>query len=173
MSDMPLGNFFSSLTSATPPDDPPPELHEQMPAGSVPVEPKQTIPPPAQATAQGQPDTKDVEMLDTPADPAAVAQPATATPPAATQTAIPPAAALAAPGNAPSPVPARVGTPMRNSTTSGEPERTSSRAASAHPDTGFTMPSEAPAHGAPVRKYLNENVTGVLLEGMKLIAKDQ
>jgi len=48
-----------------------------------------------------------------------------------------------------------------------------SRAASAHPDSAFTMPTEAPVHGAPVRQYLNTKVTGVLLEGMKIIAKDQ
>lgn len=35
------------------------------------------------------------------------------------------------------------------------------------------MPTEAPVHGAPVRQYLNTKVTGVLLEGMKIIAKDQ
>lgn len=35
------------------------------------------------------------------------------------------------------------------------------------------MPSEAPAHGDPTRKYLNTKVTGVLLEGMKQLAKDQ
>ncbi|KAI0842172.1 hypothetical protein F5Y06DRAFT_259178 [Hypoxylon sp. FL0890] len=76
--------------------------------------------------------------------------------------------------NAPSPaatgaVPARTGTPFR--TTNGE--NGSSRAASQHPDAGFTMPSEAPPHGAPVRQYLNSKVTGPLLDGMKMIAKEQ
>ncbi|KAK0656838.1 hypothetical protein B0T16DRAFT_315683 [Cercophora newfieldiana] len=78
--------------------------------------------------------------------------------------------------SAPSPVPARVSTPMRNPPNANgdaATERTGSRAASAHPDTGFTMPPEAPAHGAPVRQYINTKVTGVLLEGMKLIAKEQ
>lgn len=35
------------------------------------------------------------------------------------------------------------------------------------------MPAEAPPHGAPTRQYLNAKVTGVLLEGMKQLAKDQ
>ncbi|KAK4117164.1 hypothetical protein N656DRAFT_773228 [Canariomyces notabilis] len=54
-----------------------------------------------------------------------------------------------------------------------------SRAASAHPEPaagpapGFTMPSEAAPHGAPVRQYINTKITGVLLEGMKLVAREQ
>jgi COMPASS component SDC1 len=64
--------------------------------------------------------------------------------------------------HAPSPAPARTGTPAQGS-----------RAASVHPDAGFTMPSEAPPHGDQVRQYLNTRVTGVLLEGMKQLAKDQ
>jgi COMPASS component SDC1 len=35
------------------------------------------------------------------------------------------------------------------------------------------MPSEAAAHGDPTRRYLNTKVTGVLLEGMKQLAKDK
>jgi COMPASS component SDC1 len=35
------------------------------------------------------------------------------------------------------------------------------------------MPSKAAAHGAPARRYLNEKVTGVLLEGLKRLAADQ
>lgn len=64
---------------------------------------------------------------------------------------------------------------MRNTANSEQPGGgTGSRAASAHPpEPGFTMPAEAPAHGAPVRQYINTKVTGPLLEGMKLIAKDQ
>ncbi|KAH7034963.1 uncharacterized protein B0I36DRAFT_317314 [Microdochium trichocladiopsis] len=58
---------------------------------------------------------------------------------------------------------------------------TSSRAASQHPESGaggsssssHQMPSTPAVHGAPVRQYLNQNVTGVLLEGMKQIARDQ
>ncbi|KAH6606487.1 hypothetical protein Trco_005640 [Trichoderma cornu-damae] len=62
---------------------------------------------------------------------------------------------------APSPAPGRTGTPAHGS-----------RAASAHPDPGFAMPSEAPLHGDSTRRYLNTKVTGVLLEGMKLLAKE-
>ncbi|GAO19138.1 hypothetical protein UVI_02034680 [Ustilaginoidea virens] len=63
---------------------------------------------------------------------------------------------------APSPAPGRTGTPAQGS-----------RAPSLHPDSGFTMPSEAPAHGDSARRYLNTKVTGVLLEGMKQLAKNQ
>ncbi|KAI2640605.1 hypothetical protein GGS26DRAFT_539026 [Hypomontagnella submonticulosa] len=87
-----------------------------------------------------------------------------------------PAPAVQAPtsSNAPSPSPAanmpgRTGTPLR---TNGQ-ENNSSRAASQHPDAGFTMPAEAPPHGAPVRQYLNSKVTGPLLDGMKMLAKEQ
>lgn len=49
---------------------------------------------------------------------------------------------------------------------------------SQHADTTSTttaqfMPKEAPPNGAPTRRYLNENVTGVLLEGMKMIVKER
>ncbi|KAG8666005.1 COMPASS (complex proteins associated with Set1p) component [Fusarium poae] len=92
---------------------------------------------PAQTEAQ-----KDVVMSDAPAD-----QPASSPAPAA---------------HAPSPAPARTGTPAQGS-----------RAASAHPDAGLNIPSEAPPHGDSARRYLNTKVTGVLLEGMKQLAKDQ
>ncbi|KAG6007873.1 hypothetical protein E4U21_005461 [Claviceps maximensis] len=72
-------------------------------------------------------------------------------------------ASSTAPANlAPGPAPARTGTPAHGS-----------RAPSLHPDLGFAMPSEAPAHGDPTRRYLNTKVTGVLLEGMKQLAKEQ
>jgi COMPASS component SDC1 len=35
------------------------------------------------------------------------------------------------------------------------------------------MPAEAPPHGAPTRQYLNTKVTGALLEGMKILAREQ
>jgi COMPASS component SDC1 len=35
------------------------------------------------------------------------------------------------------------------------------------------MPSEAVPHGAPVRQYINGKITGVLLEGMKIVAREQ
>ncbi|KAK4131718.1 hypothetical protein BT67DRAFT_387194 [Trichocladium antarcticum] len=70
------------------------------------------------------------------------------------------------------------------------PPRSTSRAPSAHPDpsttastgpgtttatttAGFSMPPEAAAHGAPVRQYINRNITGTLLEGMKIVAREQ
>ncbi|KAK0118763.1 hypothetical protein ONS96_011848 [Cadophora gregata f. sp. sojae] len=71
--------------------------------------------------------------------------------------------------NVPSPIPARVGTPSRN--VNGND--TSSRATSQHPDPTPTMPKEAPPHGAPTRQYLNSMVTGPLMDGMKLLAKEQ
>lgn len=35
------------------------------------------------------------------------------------------------------------------------------------------MPSKAASNGAPARRYLNDKVTGVLLEGMKKLASEQ
>lgn len=35
------------------------------------------------------------------------------------------------------------------------------------------LPARAASHGAPARRYLNEKVTGVLLEGMKRVAAEQ
>ncbi|KAI4151204.1 MAG: hypothetical protein L6R39_002086 [Caloplaca ligustica] len=35
------------------------------------------------------------------------------------------------------------------------------------------LPAKAAVHGAPARRYLNEKVTGVLLEGMKRLAVEQ
>ncbi|OAA67607.1 Dpy-30 motif protein [Cordyceps fumosorosea ARSEF 2679] len=62
-----------------------------------------------------------------------------------------------------SPAPAgRTGTPAQ-----------ASRAPSVHPDPGFSIPSEAAPHGDSTRRYLNTKVTGALLDGMKLLAKEQ
>ncbi|KFH48008.1 hypothetical protein ACRE_010180 [Hapsidospora chrysogenum ATCC 11550] len=61
-----------------------------------------------------------------------------------------------------SPAPARTGTPAQGS-----------RAASVHPDPALSFPTEAVPHGDSTRRYLNTKVTGVLLEGMKQIAKDK
>lgn len=58
------------------------------------------------------------------------------------------------------PTPQRIATPSRN--TNGNVE------APAPP-----LPAKAAIHGAPARRYLNEKVTGVLLEGMKKLAVDQ
>ncbi|KAH6646372.1 hypothetical protein BKA67DRAFT_584082 [Truncatella angustata] len=97
------------------------------------------------------PASKDVAMTD--AEPIAAASPAPQQ-----------HAASPAPGGRAGGTPARATNGMQES---------SSRAASAHPDPGFTMPSEAPPHGAPARQYLNSKVTGAVLEGMKLVAKEQ
>ncbi|KAA8570418.1 hypothetical protein MFRU_005g04580 [Monilinia fructicola] len=70
----------------------------------------------------------------------------------------------------PVPVPARTSTPVPK--VNGNAEN-SSRATSQHPDTGPSLPTEASIHGAPARVYLNQTVTGSLLEGMKLLAKEQ
>ncbi|KAK6603169.1 dpy-30 domain-containing protein [Botrytis cinerea] len=72
----------------------------------------------------------------------------------------------------PAPVPARTSTPVPKVNGNAEKEN-SSRATSQHPDTGPSVPTEASVHGAPARVYLNQTVTGSLLEGMKLLAKDQ
>ncbi|KAI1368546.1 hypothetical protein F5Y08DRAFT_295135 [Xylaria arbuscula] len=143
-------------------------MADEIPQTPVPV-PTYGQPQPAAAVAQGQPgetlttadgqtiaqttemNNKDVTMVD-----ASSADQAPSPAPAAPST------------NAPSPAPARTATPLR---TNG-PENTS-RAASQHPDPAFTMPDAAPAHGAPVRQYLNTNVTAHLLDGMKQLAKDK
>ncbi|KAI1497360.1 Dpy-30 motif-domain-containing protein [Biscogniauxia marginata] len=111
-----------------------------------------SVPPAEAATATTESIPKDVAMTDVAASTEQAPSPA----PAASST------------NAPSPAPARTGTPLR---TNGQ--ENTSRAASQHPDPGFTMPAEAPPHGAPVRQYLNSKVTSTLLEGMKVIAKEQ
>lgn len=40
-------------------------------------------------------------------------------------------------------------------------------------DTAPVQAAKAASHGAPARRYLNEKVTGVLLEGMKRLAADR
>ncbi|CCU76209.1 hypothetical protein BGHDH14_bgh01183 [Blumeria hordei DH14] len=69
-------------------------------------------------------------------------------------------------------------TPVQAATKPALPSRattadTNVRASSQHSDVVSTMPKEAPSHGAPTRRFLNENVTGVLLDGLKMIAKDR
>ncbi|MCJ1409528.1 COMPASS (complex proteins associated with Set1p) component [Ptychographa xylographoides] len=58
---------------------------------------------------------------------------------------------------------------VRNST----PVRTTNGTATAVTPAPAPMPSKAAPHGAPARRYLNEKVTGVLLEGMKRLAAEQ
>ncbi|KAJ4141188.1 COMPASS (complex proteins associated with Set1p) component [Fusarium equiseti] len=102
--------------------------------------PQIAVPPDSAANGLPADQPKDVVMSDAPVDPSSPA----------------PAA------HAPSPVPARTGTPAQGS-----------RAASAHPDPGVNIPAEAPLHGDSTRRYLNTKVTGALLEGMKQLAKDK
>ncbi|TLD05943.1 uncharacterized protein PgNI_08994 [Pyricularia grisea] len=121
---------------------------------------------PTPQVAQSQNPVPSTETPPTAASVTAPQQPATAA--AATQ----PAATTASPAPA-SPAPGRTGTPMRNLVGGGGGGDTGSRAGSLHPEPSFNMPTEAATHGAPARVYLNTKVTGVLLEGMKIIAKDQ
>ena len=56
-----------------------------------------------------------------------------------------------------------------------QPPRTATpnRAVNGATETTAPMPSKAASHGAPARRYLNDKVTGVLLEGMKRLAAEQ
>ncbi|KAK5655419.1 hypothetical protein OQA88_5690 [Cercophora sp. LCS_1] len=125
-----------------------PQIQGEIPAGAIPTEPASQEAAPAtdgQQAAASEPN--DVVMTDGPAEQAPPPAPAsTAAVPSSAPTTAP---APAAQSSAPSPVPVRTSTP------------------------GVTMPSEAPVHGAPVRQYLNTKVTGALLEGMKIVAKEQ
>ncbi|KAK9775822.1 hypothetical protein AB5N19_05211 [Seiridium cardinale] len=123
------------------------------PLGQTPVAPPPAVEPPT-------------AMADTPS---AVPE---GTPKDIAMTDVEPPAASPARQQGASPAPNRTGTPAR-ATNGLQEQASSSRAASAHPDPGFTMPSEAPPHGAPVRQYLNTKVTAAVLEGMKLVAKEQ
>lgn len=67
--------------------------------------------------------------------------------------------------------PARNGTPSRNANNG---DASGSRAGSVHPDpSGLGLPTQATNHGDSARMYINANVTAALLEGMKIIGKDQ
>ncbi|KAL8862853.1 MAG: hypothetical protein Q9178_000795 [Gyalolechia marmorata] len=65
----------------------------------------------------------------------------------------------APPPLATTPTAQRTATPVRN--TNG------------NADVPAPLPAKAAIHGAPARRYLNEKVTGVLLEGMKRLAVEQ
>ena len=65
----------------------------------------------------------------------------------------------------------RTATPTRQ--VNGTTTTTATPAAAAVEAVAPPMPSKAASHGAPARRYLNEKVTGVLLEGMKRLAADQ
>ncbi|KAI9770319.1 MAG: hypothetical protein M1840_003478 [Geoglossum simile] len=67
------------------------------------------------------------------------------------------------------PQPVRTSTPTRAINGHDPVSRPSSTA----PDVNPAILHTAIPHGAPARRYLNEKVTGVLLEGMKNLARDQ
>ena len=50
---------------------------------------------------------------------------------------------------------------------------TPTRTTNGNSDLQQHIPAKAALHGAPARRYLNEKVTGVLLEGMKRLAAEQ
>jgi hypothetical protein len=62
-------------------------------------------------------------------------------------------------------MPARTGTPRGGAVNGTGPP--------AEQATVAALPTEATPHGAPVRQYLNSKVTKVLMEGMKVLAKEQ
>ncbi|KAI6716837.1 hypothetical protein JHW43_000570 [Diplocarpon mali] len=132
-------------------DQNPPTVTDHANSYDVAMERQQIAAPPAILPPQYTDALKDVVMADT--TPERPASPAVASSTA----------------NAPSPIPPRVGTPSRNTNGNDTP----SRAASQHPEPSSTIPKEAPPHGAPTRQYLNSKVTGPLMDGMKLLAKEQ
>ncbi|KAF5966702.1 histone-lysine n-methyltransferase [Fusarium coicis] len=117
-------------------------MADEIPRTDSAADTPQVVAPAESAVNGHNSDQKDVAMSDAPVDHSA-SSPAPAT-------------------HAPSPIPARTGTPAQGS-----------RAASAHPDSGLSLPAEAAPHGDPTRRYLNTKVTGVLLEGVKQLAKDK
>ncbi|KAH0544496.1 hypothetical protein FGG08_001394 [Glutinoglossum americanum] len=94
--------------------------------------------------------------------PLVIAQPSASAPPAT------PVAAQSTPQPQPQSQSARTSTPTRAMNGHDPVSRPSSTA----PDTNPAILHTAVPHGAPARRYLNEKVTGVLLEGMKTLARD-
>ncbi|KAL2160921.1 hypothetical protein VTH06DRAFT_8633 [Thermothelomyces fergusii] len=121
-------------------------------------------------------ESNDISMTDAPSQATTTQpsqpQPQQQPPPTATPT---PTQTAAATARIPTPAPAPAQQQQQQ-----QQQQSTSRAASQHPDpgttggaAGFTMPAEAAAHGAPVRQYINSKITGVLLEGMKIVAREQ
>ncbi|EKD20731.1 dpy-30 domain-containing protein [Drepanopeziza brunnea f. sp. 'multigermtubi' MB_m1] len=142
--------------SATPPPILPPQ--EQNLSSDIVMADAPEIP--ASAAIISNPANESPAVISNPANesPAVISNPANESP-----------AVVSNPANAPSPIPARVGTPSR--TTNGTD--VASRAPSQHPEPSSTVPKEAPLHGAPVRQYMNSKVTGPVMDGMKVLAKEQ
>ncbi|KAL8738954.1 MAG: hypothetical protein Q9181_000337 [Wetmoreana brouardii] len=63
--------------------------------------------------------------------------------------------------------------PPLNSTPAAQRTATPTRNINGNVDLPLPLPAKAAIHGAPARRYLNEKVTGVLMEGMKRIAVEQ
>lgn len=71
------------------------------------------------------------------------------------------------------PIPSPAPQPVSNTSTPA-PQRTATPTRSTNGNLESSpMPTKAAPHGAPARRYLNEKVTGVLLEGMKRLAAEQ
>ncbi|MCJ1427423.1 hypothetical protein MMC29_005326 [Sticta canariensis] len=71
------------------------------------------------------------------------------------------------------PIPSPAPQPVSNTSTPA-PQRTATPTRSTNGNLETSpMPTKAASHGAPARRYLNEKVTGVLLEGMKRLAAEQ
>ncbi|KAI9784154.1 MAG: hypothetical protein M1839_002659 [Geoglossum umbratile] len=141
------------------------ELSNQAPTNS----------PPSQSQTSSQNAPFDTVMRDTGYEqqqlqqqqqpPLPIAQPSASAP-----SAIPvPAQLTTQPQPQPQAQPARTSTPTRAMNGQDPVSRPSSTA----PDSNSAILHTAVPHGAPARRYLNEKVTGVLLEGMKTLARDQ
>ncbi|MCJ1417063.1 hypothetical protein MMC32_003402 [Xylographa parallela] len=109
------------------------------------------------------PKTEQQDTLMTDAVPSPIPQPPSPLPTSTTQypplLPQPPQVPQAPPTSLP-PLAPRTSTPVRNTNGIAVPV----------PE---PMPAKAAPHGAPARRYLNERVTGVLLEGMKRLASEQ
>ncbi|KAL9636643.1 MAG: hypothetical protein Q9164_002697 [Protoblastenia rupestris] len=75
--------------------------------------------------------------------------------------------------DAAAPLPAPQTQPIASIPTVAPRTSTPSRAVNGTAEATTPMPAKAASHGAPARRYLNEKVTGVLLEGMKRLAAEQ
>ncbi|KAJ5038773.1 uncharacterized protein L3040_006452 [Drepanopeziza brunnea f. sp. 'multigermtubi'] len=153
--------------SATPPPILPPQ--EQNLSSDIVMADAPEIP--ASAAIISNPANESPAVISNPANesPAVISNPANESPAVISNPANESPAVVSNPANAPSPIPARVGTPSR--TTNGTD--VASRAPSQHPEPSSTVPKEAPLHGAPVRQYMNSKVTGPVMDGMKVLAKEQ
>ncbi|TQN72448.1 Set1 complex component sdc1 [Colletotrichum shisoi] len=141
------------------------------PTATEPIEPTAADPTTQETTAPTTTATSELTMPPVPATVSAdaVSRDITMTDAAAVEPASSPVPMPQAAPGAPSPAPGRTGTPSRN--LNGE---AGSRAGSVHPDPHpANLPNQAVEHGDTARKYINNHVSAVLLEGMKIIGKNQ